>query len=112
MLQKIGLFGLLCLLSVGLLFPASALAHKVNVFAYVEDGIVYAESYFPDGRPVAKGKIQVFDDQQQLLLEGVTDAVGLFQFKVPKVTDLTLVITASMGHKNHFLLKKSAFNEE
>ena len=112
MQRKMRLFGLLCLLSIGLLFPSSALAHKVNVFAYVEDGIIYAECYFPDGRPVAKGQIQVFDSQQQLLLEGITDAAGLFQFKVPKVADLTLVITASMGHKNHFLLKKSAFHEE
>jgi len=39
-----------------LLFSGTALAHKVNLFAYAEAGKVYTESYFPDGRPVEGGK--------------------------------------------------------
>ena len=41
---------------------STAMAHKVNIFAYVEDGVVYTESYFPDGmadpgyyQPVPRG---------------------------------------------------------
>jgi nickel transport protein len=93
------------------LFPAAALAHKVNIFAYAEGETIFAESYFPDGRPVAAGKVQVFDGQMQLLLEGQTDQDGLFQFPVPKIDDLTLTIDAGMGHKNDFLLKKTAIKE-
>lgn len=95
----------------GLLLGSPAEAHKVNIFAYVEDGILYAESYFPDGKPVEKGKIQIFDSQDQKLTEGLTDKQGLFSIPVPKKDDLTIVIDASMGHKNTFLLKKDELGE-
>jgi len=90
-----------------LLFNGTALAHKVNLFAYAEAGKVYTESYFPDGRPVEGGKVLVYDSQDNLLLKGVTDKEGLFSFPLPKVDDLTIVIEATMGHKNSFKLKKA-----
>jgi len=93
--------------AVTLLLSTTALAHKVNLFAYVEAGKVYTESYFPDGAPVESGKVLVYDSQKHLLLEGVTDKKGLFDFAVPKIDDLTIVIEATMGHKNTFKLKKA-----
>jgi nickel transport protein len=90
-----------------LLFSGTALAHKVNLFAYVEAGKVYTESYFPDGSPVEGGKVLVYDSKNNLLLEGVTDKKGLFGFDIPKVDDLNIVINATMGHKNSFKLKKA-----
>lgn len=90
-----------------LLFSGTARAHKVNLFAYVEGGRIYTESYFPDGIPVESGKVLVYDSQEKLLVEGVTDKAGLFSFAVPKVDDLTIVIQASMGHKNSFKLNKA-----
>ena len=92
---------------VSLLFNGIALAHKVNLFAYVEAGKIYTESYFPDGTPVKSGKVLVYDGQNNLLLEGMTDKKGLFNFDVPKVDDLTIVIEATMGHKNSFKLEKA-----
>jgi nickel transport protein len=89
------------------MLSGTALAHKVNLFAYVEAGKVYTESYFPDGSPVKGGKVLVYDSQNNLLLEGVTDKKGLFSFAVPKVDDLTIFIEATMGHKNSFKLKKA-----
>lgn len=82
-------------------------AHKVNVFAYVEGETVYTESYFPDGRPVTGGKIEVLDNTKQKLLEGTTDEQGLFSFPLTTKGDLTIVINATMGHKNSYLLKES-----
>jgi nickel transport protein len=84
-----------------------ALAHKVNIFAYVEGETVFTESYFPDGKFVENGVVEVFDKNQTKLLEGTTDAQGRFQFPLPGKQDLTIVISASMGHKNSFLLKAS-----
>ena len=101
------LIHLFILFVVTLLLSGTALAHRVNLFAYVEAGKVYTESYFPDGAPVESGKVLVYDSQDNLLLEGVTDKKGLFNFAVPKVDDLTIVIDASMGHKNSFKLKKA-----
>ena len=90
---------------------SAALAHKVNIFAYVEDGLVYTESYFPDGRPVENGAVEVYDSQGNKMLEGVCDKEGLFSFKVPQKDDLTIVINASMGHKNNFILKKEEIGD-
>ena len=90
---------------------STALAHKVNIFAYVDNGVVYTESYFPDGRAVENGAIEVHDSQGHKLLEGVSDNEGLFSFKVPKKDDLTIVINASMGHKNNFILKKEEIGD-
>jgi len=89
------------------LFSETALAHKVNLFAYAQGGKIYTESYFPDGRPVEGGKVLVYDSNDKLLLEGMTDKEGLFSFDIPKVDDLNIVIEATMGHKNSFKLKKS-----
>jgi len=82
----------------------NAFAHKVNIFAYVEGDLVYTESYFPDGRKVEKGKIEVYDSHKNKLLTGVTDKKGIFNFHPPKKDDLKIVIIASMGHKNSYLL--------
>ncbi len=102
-------YNLVLLLSLTLLLiaPCLVLAHKVNIFAYVEGKTVYTESYFPDGRPVGGGTIEVMDRHDTRLLTGKTDEKGLFSFPLPKKEDLTIVINASMGHKNSYLLKES-----
>ncbi|MDZ7640906.1 MAG: hypothetical protein U5J62_02595 [Desulfurivibrio sp.] len=90
-----------------LLSALPALAHKVNLFAYVEGGTIYTESYFPDGRPVVGGKVLVFDSEDHKLLTGDTDQEGRFHFRIPKVDELRLVIKATMGHQNQFILQKA-----
>jgi nickel transport protein len=90
-----------------LLFCGNALAHKVSIFAYVEAGTIYTESYFSDGTAVQDGKVLVYDSHNAKLLEGKTDKEGHFDFAVPAVDDLTIVIEATMGHKNSFKLKKA-----
>ena len=89
------------------LSAGAALAHKVNLFAYVDGGKIYTESYFADGKPVKDGKVLVYDSRKQLLLQGVTDQEGLFSFDIPKIDHLTIVIDAGMGHRNSFKLKKA-----
>jgi nickel transport protein len=82
------------------LLTASAWAHKVNVFAWVEGDTVYTESKFSGGRMVKEGRITVLDTGGIVLVEGVTDDSGAFAFKVPKVADLTIVLEAGTGHRN------------
>jgi nickel transport protein len=104
-----GLFICGVLLSAFLAVPAYA--HKVNIFAYVEEGKIFTESYFPDGKPVEDGTIEVLDSQGQKLAEFKTDKEGKCSFPIPKKDDLTIAIIASMGHRNTFLLKKSELGE-
>jgi len=80
-------------------------AHKVNVFAYVEGDKIYSESYFNDGKKCVDSKIEVFDNQENKLLEGITDENGEFSFKTPQEEgDLKIVLTASMGHRAEYTI--------
>ncbi|KIH76312.1 nickel transport protein [Geoalkalibacter ferrihydriticus] len=93
------------------LTSTSVWAHGMSIFAYVDNQVVYTESYFSNGQAVRQGRVLVFDSERNPLLEGETDDEGLFDFPVPKIDDLTLVIEAGMGHKAVFVLEKSAVQE-
>lgn len=94
-----------CLLLLALLLAVPAWAHKVNLFAFVESNVVYCESYFADGRPVIGGKILVYDNKEQLLLEGHSDRQGQWQFELPRQDELVLVVEAGMGHRGEYRLR-------
>ena len=84
----------------------SAFAHKVNIFAYVEREKIYTESYFNDGKKCVDSKIELFDNQENKLLEGITDDEGAFSFEIPPGDgDLKLVLTASMGHRAEYIIQ-------
>ena len=100
------------LVTVLLLISSPALAHKVSIFAWVEGDTVYTESYFSGNKKVKNGLVEVFDPSGKKLLEGRTNEKGEFSFKIPQKTDLHLVLTASMGHKNDFTLKAADMPEE
>ena len=86
-------------------------AHKVNVFAWVEGDTVFVEGYFPGGKKSQNSLVEVFNPAGTKLLEGRTNEKGEFSFKVPERTDLKIVLTASMGHKNDFIVPASHFQE-
>ena len=98
---------LLRVLALFLVLGASpALAHKVNLFAYVEGDKVYTESYFADGQKVQGGEIEVVDASGTKLLSGKTDDKGGFAFPLTKKQTLTITINSGMGHKNSYVLNK------
>jgi nickel transport protein len=86
---------------------SKALAHKVNIFGYVEADTIFTESYFNDGRKCVDSRIEVFDSAGNKLLEGITNKTGEFSFKIPVKTDLKLVLTASMGHRAEYMMPAS-----
>ena len=92
-----------CLILIPMLTVMSAsrsLAHKVDLYVSAKGDMVYTESYYPDGTKVQNGEIEVFDSQDNKLLEGNTGKDGLFSFKIPqKKDDLKIVLDAKMGHK-------------
>lgn len=106
MLKKSIILTILACCTILLIMAGSAHAHKVNVFAYAENGTIYTESYFPDGKPVVDGTVEVYGEAKTKLLDGKTDAEGKFSFPIPKKEDLTIVINASMGHRNEYTIKK------
>jgi len=87
------------------------LAHKVNIFAYREGEMVYTESYFPDGKKVKDGIVEVYDSQGNKLLEGKTNENGHFNFKLLKKDNLRIILSASMGHKNTYTLSADEISD-
>ena len=81
-------------------------AHKVNIFTYVEGNKVYTESYFNDGKKCVSSKMEIFDNQGNKWLEGLTDQEGNFSFEIPQEEgDLKIVLTASMGHRAECIIR-------
>jgi len=99
---------LLCIVFVAV---DSALAHRVNVFAWTEGDTVHVESKFAGGKKVKAGKIVVKDPQGNELLRGITDDQGEFSFKVPKRTDLKIVLIAGQGHQAEWTIRATEMEE-
>jgi nickel transport protein len=76
----------------------------VVLFAYAKGDRVFTESYFSNGKRCRDSRIEVFDGLGNKLLEGKTDNNGAFSFKPPKKTDLRIVLTASMGHRDEYTI--------
>ena len=95
------------LLTAYCLLPGTASAHRVNIYGYAEDGKVFVEGYFVDGTKAMNSLVEVFDAETgEKLLEGKTNNEGVFSFKIPRLTTLRLVLTASMGHKNDYTISR------
>jgi nickel transport protein len=104
--EKMGQISLL--MAVLLLLPFNlALAHNVTVFAWVEGETVHVESKFSGGRRPVAAPVEVYDARGNLLMRGVTDEKGEFSFKVPKKTEMKVVLLAGMGHKGEWIIPLS-----
>lgn len=85
-------------------------AHKVSVFAYVEEGIVKGETAFSGGKEVKNGNISVLNAASgSELLSLQTDSQGLFAFPVPEEAqaagfDLKIVLVAGEAHRGEWVL--------
>ena len=99
---------ILLLSSIGIVFDnLPAFAHKVIIFAWVEGDTVFTESKFSGGRSAVDAQVLVFDLENRELLEGKTNQKGEFSFKIPKQTDLRIVLNAGMGHKAEWTIPES-----
>jgi nickel transport protein len=93
-----------------LIMTTPSFAHRVNVFAYVEGDTVFTESYFSKKRKVHQGKIEILNAETgKVLLTGVTDDDGLFNFPIPEAikkdrNGLLINLQASEGHRGDWTL--------
>lgn len=93
---------LLVLLAVSQL---SALAHKVNVFAWVEGDVVRVRANFGKrSRPARNCPVRVYGPGGGLLLKLRTDEKGECSFRPPRIVDLRIDVDAGEGHKKSFTL--------
>lgn len=103
-------------LAVALLLSCAdaALAHRVNIFAWLEGDNVAVECSFRRNAPVRGGTVTVFDDTGAELLRGLTDADGRFFFPVPQAArrghGLRIRINAGEGHQNEWRMEAAEFS--
>lgn len=103
----------------GLIAPTpAALAHRVNVFAYVEGETVHVECAYSRSQPVLFGDIEVRNGATgKIYLTGKTDDKGRFAFTVPpkarsEKADLNLLLRAGEGHQNEWTVKAGEYLAE
>ncbi len=63
-----------------ILMTMPALAHKVNVFAYVEGDSVVVEGYFGGNVKAQDCPVEVYDEGGKKIHEGKTDKKGIYSF--------------------------------
>lgn len=105
------------LLAAALILAAAlpALAHKVTIFAYVEDGQVVVDAFYSRSNKVRAGKILVADAASgEKYLEIVTDEAGAARFPIPEKAlaarrDLKLTLAAGEGHQDGILVRADEF---
>ncbi|NLW80450.1 MAG: cobalamin biosynthesis protein CbiL [Desulfovibrionales bacterium] len=92
-----------------------ALAHRVNIFAYVDGEEIVAECSYSKSKRVIRGTIQVLEaDSGVMLLHGETDEQGMFRFRVPEQarqrgSDLRILLQAGEGHQNEWTVEAAEF---
>lgn len=100
--------GLLC---AALGMPSSALAHRVNIFAYVEQADIVVECSFSKSSKVKNGTLEVRDAVTgEVLTRVTTDANGMCRLPVPEKArkaghGVTLRIIAGEGHQNDWTVE-------
>lgn len=102
---------LLCAL---LLAPVDSLAHRVNVFAWIEGDTVHVQAGFSRKNPARQSSVSVLPgsgadvDTARVMLSGTTDDSGKFSFPLPpeaREHGLTIRVNAGQGHQNTWSLK-------
>lgn len=83
-------------------------AHKVIIFAWVENGMIYTQSSFGSKRKAKACAITVVDENGIVVHNGLTDQEGHYSFKIPENigSDLVLTLEAGTGHKAQWTLPK------
>jgi nickel transport protein len=86
------------------LTAGQAVAHRVNVFAWVAQNTVHVESKFSGGKKVKNGKILVKGPGGDILHTGQTNMRGEYTFQLPDKAPLTIIIEAGSGHRGEWTL--------
>lgn len=103
------------LLALCLLWPATAQAHKVSVFAYVDGPNIVVDAFYSKSNKVSQGKITVQNAATgEEYLRATTNDAGALIFPVPDKAlaakaDLRVLLVAGEGHQNDVLVSASEF---
>lgn len=86
-------------------------AHKLNIFAFAENGKVSVEGFFVDGKKVQQGTLTVHSPDGKLIVQGKTDQEGKFSFPITSKVDLRIALDAGMGHRAEIVMPASELGQ-
>ncbi|MBD5608118.1 MAG: cobalamin biosynthesis protein CbiL [Desulfovibrio sp.] len=91
---------------------SDALAHRLNVFAWLENDEIIVESNFGKDRPARDAVVTIIDEAtRRTLASGRTNSVGQYVFKVPSVVreghGLVIDVNAGQGHHREWTMDAS-----
>jgi nickel transport protein len=101
-----------------LLTPGPALAHRVNVFAYVEGGEIVVECSYSKSKKVGTALSRSWTRPAgKPCCRATTDEQGLFRFPVPEEarssgSGLRILLQAGEGHQNEWIVDAAEFMGE
>ena len=105
--QKVTVAILITVMPLAPTIVVRSLAHRINVYAWVEGGTVFVEAHLGHGTKARNARVEVFNSANVKLLNGKTNENGQFSFKIPEVTDLRIVVNDGMGHRSEFTIPAS-----
>lgn len=73
------------------MFASSLLAHKLNIFAYDEEGKLFVHSYFTKSSPCKGCQVSFLDETQRLLAKTQTNDEGKVSVSLPASSFIILV---------------------
>jgi len=88
-----------------LVLAPHAYAHRLNVFASVENGRVKVEAYFSGGAKARNCGVLVYGAGGAERLKLKTDAAGEANFTPAKAENLTIVVETPDGHRGEYKMK-------
>jgi nickel transport protein len=88
-------------------WATTALAHQLNVFAFVEDGIVVVETKFSTGKIPVSGNVRVLDAGAVVLHTLSLDSDGTVRFPLDPdaaTHGRTIEVITGEGHEDYWIL--------
>ena len=107
-IKKTIILSLILTVITAMIHVSSAFAHKVIIFAWVEDGIIYTQSSFGSKKKAKDCAIIVLNEKGMVVHKGHTDGQGNYSFKIPENidSDLILKLEAGTGHQGQWKIPK------
>lgn len=95
-----------------LALPCPARAHGLSVFAWVEGDTAHVQGKFSGGKYIKGGDVTVMGPGGEELITGKTNDQGVFSFRIPRKSDLKIVISAGMGHQGDWTIRADEIDAE
>lgn len=103
MLLRIALFSFLLL--------SSLWGHKLNVFAYDEEGKLFVQSYFTKSSPCKQCTIKLLGANDTVLLQLTTNDDGKASSPLPSAT-FSILVEAGMGHQQRLVYEAKSHTKD